>query len=82
MSNPTAPVSVKSSSKAVELGPDKAIASGITATVIAFLTATITANADGAITSGEWLTVALATAVGVAAGFGITYATPTSVTLR
>lgn len=78
----TTPISVKSTSKTVDLGPGKAVASGLTATVIAFLTATITANADGAITSGEWLTVALATVVGAAAGFGITYATPTSVTLR
>lgn len=66
----------------VSLGPAKAVASGVTATVVAFLTATITANADGAVTSGEWLTVALATVVGAAAGFGITFATPTSVTLR
>lgn len=64
------------------LGPAKAVASGVTATAVAFLTALITANADGSVTSGEWLSVALATVIGAAAGFGITYATPTSVTLK
>jgi hypothetical protein len=73
---------IKSSSDQVTLGPSKAVASGVTATVVAFLTATITANADGAITSGEWLGVALATVVGAAAGFGITYSTPTTVKLN
>lgn len=66
----------------VTLGPGKAVASGITGTAVAFLTALIVANSDNAVTSGEWLTVALATVVGAAAAFGITWATPTTVTLK
>lgn len=82
MSNPNTDRTVSSSSSALDLGPAKAVASGLTATAVGFLTALITANADGGITSGEWITVALATVVAAAAGFGITYATPTKVTLH
>lgn len=71
---------VSSSSDKVTVGVAKAVASGVTATAVAFLTALITANADNAVTSGEWLAVALATVVGAAAGFGIPFATPTTVT--
>lgn len=82
MTNITPGTTIKSSSPEVTIGPGKAVASGITGTAVAFLTATIVANSDGVVTSGEWLSVALATVVGAAAAFGITYATPTSVTLR
>lgn len=71
---------VSSTSPAVHLGPAKAIAGGIVGTTVAFLSALIVANSDEAVTSGEWLTVALATVLGGAAAFGITWATPTSVT--
>lgn len=73
---------LSSKDEAVTIGPAKAIASGITGTAVAFLTALIVANSDGNVTSGEWLSVALATVVGAAAAFGVTYATPTSVTLK
>lgn len=76
-----APIKVNSSDTNVHVGPAKAVASGATGTAVAFLTALITANADGIVTSGEWLTVALATVVGAAAAFGITYATPTTIKL-
>lgn len=80
--NSTPKHELTSSSSEVTLGPAKAVASGVVGTSVAFLTATITAASDGAITSGEWLTVALATVIGAAAAFGITYATPTSVKLN
>jgi MFS-type transporter involved in bile tolerance (Atg22 family) len=73
---------VSSSSKALDLGPAKAVASGIVTTVVAALGAVIVANADDVITANEWLNVALATIGGFAAGFGITFATPTKVTLH
>lgn len=73
---------LKSTDANVTLGPAKAVASGIVGTAVAFLTALITANADGAVTSNEWLAVALATVVGGAAAFGVTWKTPTSVTLK
>lgn len=71
---------VSSKSELVTVGPGKAVASGAVGTAVAFLTALIVANSDEVVTGGEWLTVALATVIGGAAAFGVTWATPTSVT--
>lgn len=73
---------VKTSDPSIKLGPAKAFAGGAVTTVVAFLTAFITANADQAVTGNEWAGIALATVLGAAAGFGITYVTPTTVTLK
>lgn len=76
------PVKLSSSSKAVELGPAKMVAAGVTGTAVAFLSALGVAYADGNVTGQEWVNIALATVIGAAAAFGITWATPTSVTLK
>jgi hypothetical protein len=73
---------VTSSSSAVTLGPAKAIASGITGTAVAFLGGLGIAYADGVVTGQEWVNIAIATVLGAAAAFGITYATPSSVKLN
>lgn len=54
----------------------KAIAAGITGTVVAFLTSLITAQADDVVTSGEWTVIALGTVIGAAAAFGVTWQAP------
>jgi hypothetical protein len=79
--NPTDTV-VSSNSKALDLGPAKAIAGGVTSTAVAFLGGLSIAIADGAVSGQEWINIALATVLGAAAGFGITYVTPTKVTLH
>lgn len=63
---------------AVPTDSGKAIASGVVATVVTFLSTLQVAIEDG-ITTGEWVSIALATVIGAAAGFGITYATPAKV---
>lgn len=73
---------VSSSSPGVSLGPSKAIASGIAGTAIAFLGGLSIAYADDVITGQEWVNIAIATVLGATAAFGITYATPTNVTLK
>lgn len=57
----------------------KAWAAGITGTVVAFLSTLITATSDNVVTTNEWTTVALATVIGGAAAFGVTWSTPTKV---
>lgn len=79
--NPTDTV-VSSGSKALDLGPAKAVASGVTGTAIAFLGGLGIAYADNVVTGQEWINIALATVLGAAAAFGVTYATPTKVTLH
>lgn len=56
----------------------KALASGAVATVVTFLTSLQIAMSGG-VTGEEWVGIALGTVIGAAAGFGITYATPTKV---
>ncbi|HEY3484879.1 MAG TPA: hypothetical protein VGK49_05810 [Ilumatobacteraceae bacterium] len=73
---------LSTSSPSVDLGKSKAVASGLTGTAVAFLTGLGVAYADGSVTGQEWINVALATVLGAAAAFGITYATPTTVTLK
>lgn len=68
-----------SSDSGVTLGKSKAYASGVAATLVAFLGALSVAYADGAVSGQEWINIALTTVVAAAAGFGVTYATPTSV---
>lgn len=70
-----------SSAPGTDLGPAKAVAGGVTAGVVAFLTGLSVAYADEVVTGGEWINIALATVVALAAAFGVTYATPTKVTL-
>lgn len=73
---------VSSKSPLIELGPAKAVAAGVGGTAIAFLGSLGTAYADGVVSGQEWVNIALATVIGALAAFGITYATPTSVTLK
>lgn len=73
---------IKSTSKALDLGPAKAIASGVAGTAVAFLTGLGVAYADGAVSGQEWVNIALATVLGAVAAFGITFQTPTTVTLK
>lgn len=73
---------LSSKDASVTIGPAKAIASGVTGTAVAFLTALGVAYSDNVVTGGEWISVALATVLGGAAAFGVTFATPTSVTLK
>lgn len=54
----------------------KAIASGVAATLVAFLTGMGTALQTPGVTPEEWVAVALATVIGGAAGFGITWQAP------
>jgi hypothetical protein len=54
----------------------KAWAAGATGTAVAFLTGLQSAIADNGVTSQEWTTIALATVVGGAAAFGVTWAVP------
>jgi hypothetical protein len=73
---------VSSTDTRIELGPAKAIASGVVGTAVAFLGGLGIAYTDNVITGQEWVNIALATVLGAAAAFGITYATPTKVTLK
>lgn len=54
----------------------KAIAGGIAGTIVAFLTGMTTAVQSPGITDQEWVAVALATVLGGAAAFGITWNAP------
>ncbi|QSJ04778.1 hypothetical protein [Cellulosimicrobium phage DS1] len=54
----------------------KAIAAGVTGGTVAFLSSLIPAASDNVVTGQEWLTVGLATVLGLAAAFGITWNTP------
>lgn len=54
----------------------KAIAAGVTGTLVAFLTSLGTAVQTPGITDQEWVAVALATVLGGAAAFGITWNAP------
>jgi len=56
----------------------KAIAGGVTATVLAFLTGLGTAM-DNGVTGQEWVTIAIGTVAAGATAFGITYNAPTRV---
>lgn len=82
MTNPTPGLSVSSKSDSITVGPAKAVASGVVGTAVAFLGGMGIAYADNVITGQEWINIALATVLGAAAAFGITYATPTTVTLK
>jgi hypothetical protein len=75
--NPT----VKTSEPTVTLGSGKAVAAGATGTAVAFLSALGVAM-PGGVTGEEWVAIALATVIGMAAAFGITWATPTKVTFN
>ena len=50
--------------------------SGILGTAIAFLSALTLAVNDNSVSLAEWVAIAQATAVGAAAAFGISYASP------
>ncbi len=63
---------------AIPTDTKKALASGVVATLVAFL-GTLQVAIDGGVTPEEWVSIALTTVIGAAAGFGITYATPTKV---
>jgi hypothetical protein len=54
----------------------KAIAGGIAGTIVAFLGSTITAAQTPGITQEEWLVIALATVLGFAGAFGLTWGAP------
>lgn len=61
---------------ATRMSSTKAIASGVTGTLVAFLTGLGTAVQSPGITDQEWVAVALATVLGGAAAFGITWNAP------
>lgn len=54
---------------------DKAIAAGAVGTAVAFLSS-LSQAAPGGLTGQEWVDIALATVIGGAAAFGITYSVP------
>lgn len=54
----------------------KAIAGGTAGTLVAFLTGLTTALQTPGVTDQEWVAVALATVLGGAAAFGLTWASP------
>lgn len=54
----------------------KAWAAGAAGTAVAFLTSLHQALDDSVVTGQEWTSVALATVIGGAAAFGITWAAP------
>jgi hypothetical protein len=60
----------------------KAIASGVAGTLVAFLTGLRLAIDDASVTQGEWVTIALATVIGGAAAFGLTWASPANRTVQ
>lgn len=78
----TEPQTLSSRDPGVELGPAKAVASGVAGTAVAFLGALGVAYTDSVVTGQEWVNIALATVLGAAAAFGVTFATPTRVTLK
>lgn len=88
MTDPNAPrhllpgETVSSSSNSVTLGASKALVGGAAGTAIAFLTALKLSLNDGTITGQEWVDITIATIVAAVAAFGLTYATPTKVTLN
>jgi hypothetical protein len=57
----------------------KAYAGGLTSGVVAFLSTLQIAAVDNGISLQEWITIALATVIGLAAGFGVTYSIPNKV---
>ena len=63
---------------AVPTDSKKAIAGGAVTTVVAFLGTLKLAMPEG-ITGSEWVDIAMATIIGAATGFGITYLVPTRV---
>lgn len=63
---------------AVPTDSKKALASGVTGTVVTFLS-TLQIALSGGVTPEEWVGIALATVIGGAAAFGITYTVPTRV---
>ena len=71
---------VQSSSGSVTLGPAKAIVAAVGGALVGGLTALSTALVDNNVTSGEWVTVALAVVIGSGLVGAGTYLTPTSVT--
>ena len=73
---------ISSKSPAIDLGPAKAIASGVAGTAVAFLGGLGVAIADEVVTGQEWVNIAIATVLGAVAAFGITYETPTTVTFK
>jgi predicted regulator of Ras-like GTPase activity (Roadblock/LC7/MglB family) len=54
----------------------KAIAGGVAGTLVAFLTGLTTALQTPGVTDQEWVAVALATVLGGAAAFGLTWTAP------
>jgi hypothetical protein len=56
----------------------KALAGGAVTTVVAFLGTLKLAMPEG-VTGSEWVDIALATVIGAATGFGVTYLTPTKI---
>lgn len=61
---------------ATRMSSTKAIAAGVTGTLVAFLTGLATAVQSPGVTDQEWVAVALATVLGGAAAFGITWNAP------
>lgn len=70
---------VNSADPSITVGPAKAIVAAVGGALVGGLTALSTALADNVVTSGEWVTVALATIVGSGVVGGVTYATRTTV---
>lgn len=58
------------------MNSSKAVAAGVTGTLVSFLTGLQVAVQDSVVTQNEWVTIALATVIGAAAAFGITWAAP------
>lgn len=54
----------------------KAIAAGVTGTLVSFLTGLGTALQTPGVTDQEWVAIALATVLGGAGAFGITWSAP------
>jgi len=54
----------------------KAVAGGVAGTLVAFLTGLGTAMQTPGVTSQEWVTIALATVLGFAGAFGLTWGAP------
>lgn len=73
---------ISSSDPGITLGNSKAVAGGVAGTLVAFLGGLGVAYADGAISGQEWVNIALATVLGAAAAFGLTWGVPTKVTLN
>lgn len=61
---------------ATRMSSTKAIAAGVAGTLVAFLTRLEAAVDVGGVSDKEWVAVALATVVGGAAAFGLTWFAP------